>query len=117
MTGKQIVCAERRLHKLLESHLLGGSYESGALYAFEYAELCAVLRDQLGPSDRDRYLQLKHRPSAPRQTTLWQRTKVAAHIGWKLAGLTIFVVYKIVATVVFFGVVAAILAAIGKHRR
>ena len=115
-TGKQIVCVELLLHKLLERHHMGGSYDVGALYAFEYAEMCAVLRDRLGPSDRDRYLQLKQMPAASKRGQSWSRTKVAAHLSWRLVELAIYMVYKTVTTIVLFVVVAVILSVIGKRR-
>ena len=115
LTGKQIMCVERRLHKLLERHHLGGTYDQGALYAFEYGELCAVLRDQLGPSDRDRCMKLQEvRPVAHR--TSWSRLKAASYISWRTAGVMGFVIYKILATVVFFGVVAVLLNVFKKNR-
>jgi len=116
LTGKQIICVERRLHKLLERHHMGGSYDKGALYAFEYAELCAVLRDQLGPSDRDRYLKLQEDVRLLEHGAPHERLRVAGHIAWRFAGVVAFIAYKALTTVVFFGVVGMLLALFRKHR-
>lgn len=116
LTGKQVMCVERRLHRLLERHHLGGSYDKGALYAFEYGEMCAVLRDQLGPSDRERYLKLQQDVRTLRHGAPWQRMRAASHVSWRLASLTWFVLYKCVSTIVVFGVVAALLAVFKKNR-
>lgn len=116
-SGKQIICAERRLHKVLERHHLGGSFENGALYAFEYAEMCAVLRDQFGPSDQDRYEELKRPvPTGHPTVTWWERYKLAIHVSWKIAAFTAFVLFKTLKTVVLFVIVGLVLAAIGKRR-
>lgn len=116
LTGKQIICVERRLHKLLERHHMGGSYAQGALYAFEYAELCAILRDQLGPSDRDRYLKLQRDASLLEHGPPHERLRVAGLFAWRLSGLGLFIVYKALTTIVFFGVVGMLLALFRKHR-
>ncbi len=116
LTGKQVICVERRLHKLLERHHLSGSYEKGALYAFAYDELCAVLRDQLGPSDRDRYLNLQQDVELLEHGPPGQRLRVVGHIAWRFAGVMAFVVYKSLTTVVFFGVVGLLLTLFKKHR-
>lgn len=116
LTGKQVMCVERRLHKLLERHYLGGAYDQGALYAFEYGELCAILRDQLGPTDRERYLKLQQQAKAIQHGPPWQRTKAVSYVSWRLAGLLGFILYKCVSTIVFFGIVAALLSIFKKHR-
>lgn len=116
LTGKQILCVEKRLHKVLERHHLGGTYEQGALYAFEYSEMCAVLREHLGPSDRERYTQLKNVSESVVRRPTWLRPATVSRVLWRTAGVTGFVVYKTVAMIVLFGVVAAILSVIKKHR-
>lgn len=115
-TGKQVMCVERGLHRLLAKHHLGGAYEAGALYALEYDDMCAVLRDQLGPSDRDRYLKLQQDVGLLEHGAPGQRLRVAGHIAWRFAGVMAFVVYKTLTTVVFFGVVGLLLALFKKHR-
>ena len=110
LNGRQILAVERRLHKLLERQYIGGTYEQGALYALEYAEMCAVLRDQLGPSDRDRYLRLQQ---STRPRVEWRAGWYAV---WRAVCLVGFVLYKTIATIVFFGVVAVLLNLFKKHR-
>lgn len=115
-TGKQVLFVEKRLHRLLERHHVGGSYDQGAVYAFEYAEMCTVLREYLGPSDFERYVSLQQAAKASAHSVPWQRTRLTGVVAWRLAGLTGFVLYKTLATVVFYGVVAALLALFNKHR-
>ena len=115
LSGKQIMYVERRLHRLLERHHLGGTYDQGALYAFEYAELCAVLREQLGPSDRERYVKLlETRPTVHRAQR--QRVRVWSYASWRVAGVLGLIVYKALSTIVFFGVVAVLLSIFKKNR-
>lgn len=114
LTGRQVMCVERRLHKLLERHHLSGTYDQGALYAFDYGELCAVLRDQLGPSDRDRYRTLLE--TKPVHRAPWLRLGVVAYAAMCVAGIAVFVIYKTLATLVFFGIVAALLNVFKKNR-
>lgn len=53
--GKQIVFATIKMHKALQSHHFAGSYDQGAMYAYTYEEMCAIMNSHLGPSDRERY--------------------------------------------------------------
>lgn len=53
--GKQIVFATTKMHKILHSNHFAGSYDQGALYAYTYDEMCAIITANIGPSDRERY--------------------------------------------------------------
>jgi len=53
--GKQILFATTKMHKVLQNQHFAGSYDKGAMYAYAYEDLCAVMTVNLGPSDRDRY--------------------------------------------------------------
>jgi len=54
-SGKQVEFAHMRMHKVLDSYHLGGSYQSFAMYAMDFDELCAVIEHHMGPCDEDRY--------------------------------------------------------------
>jgi hypothetical protein len=55
LDGKQVLFATTKMHKVLQSHHFAGSYEQGAMYAYTFTELCAIMSAHLGPSDRERY--------------------------------------------------------------
>lgn len=57
--GKKILFANNKMHKMLASHYMLGSYQTEASYAYTYEEMCEIMRANLGPSDRERYLALK----------------------------------------------------------
>jgi hypothetical protein len=53
--GKQILFATTKMHKVLQSQHFAGSYDKGAMYAYNYMEMCKVISAHLGPCDRERY--------------------------------------------------------------
>jgi hypothetical protein len=56
-SGSQVMMARSKLGKLLDKQHLGGSFEGMAQYGLSYEELKAVVTHQMGPSDRERYMQ------------------------------------------------------------
>lgn len=105
-TGKQIVFATIKMHKVLQSQHFAGSYEQGALYAYTYDEMCAIMSDNLGPSDRERY-EISLREHSDPETNItyadplpgWHRI---AYILWKTFVFVIKVLIKSLNTVIFF---------------
>lgn len=104
--GQQILFATTKMHKVLQSHHFSGSYESGALYAYTYEELCAIMRAHLGPSDEERYgagLREQSNQTSIKDIPLWHVsgwTRIA-YILWKGFELTVKVSIKILTTIIF----------------
>lgn len=97
--GKKIVFANNKMHKLLASHYMLGSYQTQASYAYTYEEMCAIMKSNLGPSDMERYLILKHGQSIQKPVN-GTRGEVALYIALRTLQLcgTVFIgVAKIVA--------------------
>lgn len=97
--GKKIVFANNKMHKLLASHYMLGSYQTQASYAYTYEEMCAIMTSNLGPSDRERYLALKAEQGLQKPVN-GSRGEVALYIALRTLQLcgTVFIgVAKIVA--------------------
>lgn len=54
-SGKQFLFARMKLPNLLDKFYFGGTYEKMAHYIISYQEMCAIVSDHMGPSDRKRY--------------------------------------------------------------
>jgi hypothetical protein len=107
--GKQILFATSKMHKTLQSHHFAGSYEQGAMYAYTYQEMCAIISAHLGPSDRERY---EFAAKGPVDRTLIQANSDtnpdridgrfrAAYVLWKTLVLILKVSIKALNTVIF----------------
>lgn len=90
--GRKIIFANNKMHKMLASHYMLGSYQTQASYAYTYEEMCAIMTSNLGPSDRERYLSLKHDQGLQRPTGD-SKLDIALYIGLRALELsgTIFV--------------------------
>lgn len=100
-TGKKIIFANNKMHKMLSSHYMLGSYQTQASYAYTYEEMCAIMKSNMGPSDRERYLILKHEQSIQKPVD-GTRAEVALYIGLRtlqLCGTILVGVAKIMAVV------------------
>lgn len=121
--GRQILFATTKMHKALQSHHFAGSYENGAMYAYTYEEMRAILSAQLGPSDRERYEQgLKeqsdqllikgNKPSSPgvinRQNIAWTL--------WRVTEIGIWLLIKVMKMVAILTVFPIIIYFIAKSR-
>lgn len=53
-SGKQIMFVSNRMVKVLQSHYMMGSYQDQASYGYSYAEMCKIMEEYLGPSDKAR---------------------------------------------------------------
>ena len=105
--GKQIMFATIKMHKILQSNHFAGSYENGAMYAYTYDEMCAIITANIGPSDRERYEAglkeqsdqslIKGNPSID-HLPKWH---AIAYILWKSLILVIKVSIKSLNTVIF----------------
>lgn len=113
-TGKQIVFATIKMHKVLQSQHFAGSYEQGALYAYTYDEMCAIISANIGPSDRERYeaglkeqsdqTLIKGIPAG--ELPKWHRI---AYILWKTLVLVIKIFIKSLNTVIFLVILPLLL--------
>lgn len=56
--GKSVEFVTLQLAKMFKQFYLYGTFETKAAYGLCYDEMLAMLRNRLGPSDRDRYLEL-----------------------------------------------------------
>lgn len=55
-SGKQVLFVNQTLGRKLENLRVTGNYMQGkATYALEYHEMCAVIRQFMGPTDMERY--------------------------------------------------------------
>lgn len=54
-SGQQILYVNNRMAGDLKAFHMTGSYDRGAMYAYSYDDMVAVLTSKLGPSDRARY--------------------------------------------------------------
>lgn len=113
--GKQILFATVKMHKVLQSQHFAGSYDKGAMYAYTYPEMCAVLTSHLGPSDRERYEaglkggvdQTLIRDNLPHDyLPIWTRT---AYVLWKTLTLIVKVCIKVLSVLLFLVIVPFIL--------
>lgn len=107
LDGKQIVFATIKMHKILQSQHFAGSYEQGAMYAYTYDEMCAIITANIGPSDRNRYEALLKEDSGP---VLIQGNSSIDHLPkwhaiayalWKTLVLVIKISIKSLNTVIF----------------
>jgi hypothetical protein len=53
--GSQILYVNNRMDKDLKPYYMSGSYQAGAMYAYSYDEMIAIIKSRLGPSDYERY--------------------------------------------------------------
>lgn len=111
-TGPQVLFAHTKMHRILKNGYLMGSYEVGAQYAFTYDEMCAIMTKYIGPSDRERYLSLKHKPAQYE----YDRWSDATYIGLRTVGLVGHLAWKAVTTVVFVAIVPLIAMFIGPKK-
>ena len=100
-TGKKIIFANNKMHKMLASHYMLGSYQTQASYAYTFEEMCAIMTSNLGPSDRERYLALRDDQGIqmPVGTGKWE---MATYIGLRslhVAGVIFVGIAKIVAVI------------------
>lgn len=112
--GKQIIFATIRMHKILQNQHFAGSYEQGAMYAYTYDEMCAIMTANLGPSDRERYeaglkeqsdqTLIKGIPAG--ELPKWHRI---AYILWKTLVLVIKIFIKSLNTVIFLVILPLLL--------
>lgn len=121
--GKQIVFATIKMHKVLQSHHFAGSYENGAMYAYTYDEMCAIISSHIGPSDRERYeTGLKEESNktlikgSPVGIHLpkWQRI---AYILWKALEFAVRISIKAFSVVIFLVILPFILKWFGGFRK
>jgi hypothetical protein len=116
--SRQILFANTRMRKVLNSQYIGGTYEIGALYSYSYEEMCAIISSNLGPSDRERYEAAEAgvtngAPSNPKNhdTSIdridgWLRV---GYILWKTFVLCIKVSIKAFNTVIFLVILPLII--------
>lgn len=52
--GKSIIFVNNQLQNFLKPYYMFGTFEQGAVYAYEYEELCKAIEVKIGPSDRQR---------------------------------------------------------------
>jgi len=57
--GDQIVFANHKMHRMLKDFHVLGNYQAGALYGYSFDDMCAIMRTKLGPSDRERVIELQ----------------------------------------------------------
>lgn len=105
--GKQIVFATIKMHKVLQSHHFAGSYEQGAMYAYTYDEMCAIMSSNLGPSDRERYEASLGEQSnrtlikdIPAEDSLPKWTRIA-YIIWKSLCFIVMIFIKALTMIIF----------------
>lgn len=121
--GKQIMFATIKMHKILHSNHFAGSYDQGALYAYTYDEMCAIITANIGPSDRERYEAglkeefdqslIKDIPSGDRLPK-WH---AIAYILWKALVLVIKISIKCLNTIIFLVILPLIIKWINGFRK
>lgn len=121
--GKQIMFATIKMHKILHSNHFAGSYDSGALYAYTYDEMCAIITANIGPCDRERYEAglkeefdqslIKDIPSGD-HLPKWH---AIAYMLWKALVLVIKVSIKSLNTVIFLVILPLIIKWINGFRK
>lgn len=112
--GKQIVFATIKMHKILQNQHFAGSYEQGAMYAYTYEDMCAIITAHIGLSDRERYeAGLKEQSDQSLikgipadELSKWHRI---AYILWKTLVLVIKIFIKSLNTVIFLIILPLIL--------
>lgn len=112
--GKQIMFATIKMHKILQNQHFAGSYEQGAMYAYTYDEMCAIMTANIGPSDRERYeaglkeqsdqTLIKGIPAD--ELSKWHRI---SYILWKTLVLVIKIFIKSLNTVIFLVILPLLL--------
>lgn len=121
--GKQILFATTKMHKVLQSQHFAGSYDKGAMYAYNYEEMCAVLSAHLGPCDRERYdasLKEQSQPTLIEGNTptdylsKWPRI---AYIVWKTLALLTKVSIKALNVLLFLVILPFIIKLIEGFRK
>lgn len=114
-SGKQILFATTKMHKILHSHHFAGSYENGAMYAYTYTELCAIISEHLGPCDRIRYESMAAVPNDPVfiEENRFKNHRLAL-IFWKILEVTIKIFMKTVSVIMFLVILPILLAWINR---
>lgn len=85
--GSQILYVQNAMQRDLKSMYLSGTYELGALYFFDYPDLCNIITSKLGPSDLCRYEIAKAELVRTRQ---WDEFERRQRAGAALDGLLKF---------------------------
>lgn len=124
-TGPQILFATTKMHKVLHSQHMLGSYETGAMYAYSYEELCAIIAGSLGPSDRQRYeaglkesfdqTSIKGISKRDSSKLNWGRI---GYITWKVFEFTVWLMIKILkllGLVILIPILVGWINRVGKH--
>lgn len=121
--GKQILFATVKMHKVLQSHHFAGSYDQGAMYAYTYEEMCAIMNSNLGPSDRERYeAGLKEQSNKtlikdiPVHDDISKWTRIAYFL-WKTLVLLVVILIKGLNTVLFIVILPLIIGFIERFRK
>ena len=83
--GKMILYVDRRLWRDLGPLHIGGAFVTGAMYAYSYDDMLAILRDKLGPTDKDRCEALAQQ-AAPLKNYWAQPQPLPKHPGWNIFG-------------------------------
>lgn len=118
--GKQILFATTKMHKVLHSHHFAGSYEQGAMYAYTYVELCAILTAHLGPSDKARYeagLKAQSQVTLIREPNVRHNRFRTAYIMWKITEFVLRISLRIFAMLAFFVILPVLMGWIDRTRK
>lgn len=118
--GKQIMFATIKMHKILQSQHFAGSYEQGAMYAYTYEEMCAIITANIGPCDRERYeAGLKEESNKTLITGIDRRSKwgVIAYALWKTLVLVMKILIKSINTILFLVLLPLIMSIVRNFRK
>lgn len=121
--GKRIMFATIKMHKILQNQHFAGSYEQGAMYAYTYEEMCAIITANIGPSDRERYEAFLKEDSDPvlikdnSSIDHLPKWHAIAYALWKTLVLVIKVSIKSLNTVIFLVLLPLIIKWINGFRK
>lgn len=76
--GDQLLFVNHRMHRLLRDFHMLGNYQSGAMYGYSFDDMCAIVTSKLGPSDRERVMELQEGVDFVYEDRLDGRWEVAA---------------------------------------
>lgn len=113
-TGKRLLFAHNQMHRLLKSHYMVGSFEQGAMYAYDFAEMSHIITSTIGLDDKAAYEALLAQ-GVPQKSSV-DKSYVTWYTVGKACEFLIWFTWGIVKVVSFLLVIPFLISWINKRK-
>lgn len=110
--GKRVLFAHTKMHRMLKSQYMMGSYADKASYAYTYEEMCNIVTSHIGDSDRVRYEKLQPVEHAEKPVNQY----VLSFGLWKIFEFSFFILFEIVKLVLTLIIIPFVLMFMNKPK-